>query len=85
VKRRPRPRQLLRLALNADARRRWIRERFLASASRYARAIAIRGRRGNSYLIDPRDKVIGRALFIDGEYEAAVLDATPSLVSRREA
>lgn len=51
------------------------RERFLdAAARRGVEAVGIRDRSGHRYFVDPRDRVIGRLLFLDGAYEHGILD-----------
>jgi FkbM family methyltransferase len=73
--RRPHPRALLRLAIDPRERSRRRRERFLDSAHRYGvYSLGIVDARGHRLSIDPRDKVIGRLLFVEGSYDAQVID-----------
>jgi FkbM family methyltransferase len=79
--RRPRPRYVYRLATNPRARERWQRERLLdAAAAKGIDAIGIRDDRGHTYYIDPRDAIIGRLIFVEGSYEAAVFDRAAAVL-----
>lgn len=79
--RRPRPRHLLRLATSSAARRRWQRERWLdIAAARGVHAICVDDARGHRYFVDPRDRVIGRLLVLDGTYEHQTLDLALGLI-----
>jgi FkbM family methyltransferase len=72
---RPHPRALLRLAVDPRERSRRRRERFLDSAHRYGvHSLGIVDARGHRLYIDPRDKVIGRLLFVEGGYDVRVID-----------
>ena len=79
--RRPRPRHLYRLATNPRARERWRRERLLdAATAKGVDAIGIRDDRGHIYYVDPRDATIGRLIFVEGSYEAAVFDRAAAVL-----
>jgi FkbM family methyltransferase len=59
---------------------RWQRERFFANAARFTPVIGTDDQRGNRYYVRTDDPWIGRALFLDGNYEAEKLDAALSVL-----
>jgi FkbM family methyltransferase len=74
----------LRLASSAEARREARQERFLEAARRHGvRAIGTTDGRGHRYYFDPRDRVVGRALFMDGGYEVRPIDEAARVLARR--